>query len=288
VTEQKDLSLTDSLPLTCSRSGTCCYGKAVWINPWELAVLAKTKGVSSREFRNTFCDFGGIRLKFNGNNNNKQFSHCNLYVPEFGCSVHAGRPLACRLFPLGLKRQGEKRNYIFNGTEFPCLAECPEVMSLPFMNVESYIEGQNSSAGVSAQDHYLTFMETLADGAFALLLDSGLAESGDRSTLKLWRTMGDESASQLARRVGSKWIDRLMIPEISASLSPEQFVQKHHELFQEVAQKSFGSQTSFTAIRDSAVLMMGLSLHLGRALGVNPSDLAVQWIATAKENGALE
>ncbi len=40
------LTLTDELPLTCTRSGTCCHGKTVRLNPWELAHLAEAKGLS--------------------------------------------------------------------------------------------------------------------------------------------------------------------------------------------------------------------------------------------------
>jgi hypothetical protein len=32
------LRLTDCLPLTCTRTGACCHGKMVWLNPWELAL----------------------------------------------------------------------------------------------------------------------------------------------------------------------------------------------------------------------------------------------------------
>jgi hypothetical protein len=34
------IALTDCLPLTCTRTGACCHGKMVWLNPWELARLA--------------------------------------------------------------------------------------------------------------------------------------------------------------------------------------------------------------------------------------------------------
>ena len=60
------LTLTDNLPLTCSRSGTCCHGKTVKLNPWELACLAEAKGQTPRAFRDRYCDFGGIQLRFDG------------------------------------------------------------------------------------------------------------------------------------------------------------------------------------------------------------------------------
>ena len=63
------ISNSDVLPLTCSRSGTCCHGNQVWLNPWEINQLAQTKNVSIPDFCNLYTEFGGIRLKFTGAQN---------------------------------------------------------------------------------------------------------------------------------------------------------------------------------------------------------------------------
>lgn len=282
------LSLTDTLPLTCSRTGTCCHGKKVWLNPWELARFARAKEMSPADFRDQYCEFGGIRLKFDGEAGWKGLSSCSQYIPNFGCSVHTGRPLACRLYPLGLQRQGDERFYIHQGSEFPCLEGCPEVEELPRMSVAEYLEGQEAGPFELAQDKYLELMENLADGAFALLLETGLAESGDRETLHLWRKMGKESPEDLEKRIGAEWIDRLTVPDITDHGNPAEFAETHYELLQGEVQKSFGALDSVESVRNASVLMMGLALHLGRGLGAAPSELAEQWISVAKEHGALE
>ena len=79
------LNLGDSLPLTCSRTGTCCHGKTVHVNPWELATIAKAKGLSSRDFATEFCDWGGIKLKFEGEIGYKNQHSCSQYIEDFGC-----------------------------------------------------------------------------------------------------------------------------------------------------------------------------------------------------------
>ena len=43
------LSTESILPLTCSRSGTCCFGKAVMLNPWELFCFSKEKKISQSQ-----------------------------------------------------------------------------------------------------------------------------------------------------------------------------------------------------------------------------------------------
>ena len=283
------LTLTDALPLTCSRSGTCCHGKTVRLNPWELACLAEAKALTPRAFRDGYCDFGGIHLRFDGAPGWRQQPACSQYAPDFGCSVHWGRPLACRLYPLGRIRQGEELHYIYQGSDFPCVEGCPEVLALPRLSVAAYIEGQATKRFEVAQDEYLGLMQNLADSAFALLLESGLAESGDRQTLRLWREMGREGPEQLQERLGPEWIDLLMLPELAHGLDdPGIFCRQHHDLLLSRAQESFGTLDSVADFSKASGFMMGLALHLGRGLGANPTELAQHWIKTARAHGALD
>ncbi|MGL1900626.1 MAG: YkgJ family cysteine cluster protein [Fibrobacterales bacterium] len=283
------LSSSDSLPLTCSRTGTCCHGKAVWINPWELARLAKAKEISAREFRDQYCEFGGIQLKFNGEAGWKELNACSQYNKDNGCSVHVGRPLACRLYPLGRQRKGDTAHYMHEGAQFPCLEGCPEVVELPKLTVGDYIVGQEAGLCESAQDAYLDLMQQLADGAFALLIDTGLAASGDRDTLTAWRSMGEVDPGVLENELGQEWLDRLVLPSLNCALeNPLQFCNQHYDALQEAAQEEFGSAATSDEMKDASIIMMGLALHLGRSLGAQPKDLSEHWIKTAKEHGASE
>ena len=283
------LTLTDTLPLTCSRSGTCCHGKTVRLNPWELACLAEAKELTPKAFRDRYCDWGGIHLRFDGAPGWRQLPACSQYVPGSGCSVHVGRPLVCRLYPLGRQKQGEELHYMHQGSDFPCMEGCAEVLDLPRLSVADYIEGQATKRFEVAQDEYLELMQDLADNAFALLLESGLAESGDRQALRLWREMGREKPEQLQERLGPEWIDLLMLPEIPLVLSdPVAFSHQHLDLFLSRAQESFGTLDHVDDFRSASVLLMGLALHLGRGLGADPAELAEHWIKTAKEHGALD
>ena len=283
------LSNQSILPLTCSRSGTCCFGKTVMLNPWELLNLSKAKKISPREFRDQYCEFGGIRLRFNGQQDKKGQQACSQYVANFGCSVHLGRPLACRLFPLGRQIQNEKAHYIYQGDQFPCLTDCAEVLELPKLSVGDYIKGQAANEFEKAQDEYLKVMQNIADIAFELLLDSGLAESGDKKTLMHWREMGSESPEALAKRIGQEWIDCLMIPSIMDEIqNPIVFAQKHNDLLLLKAQDQFGALKTNQELHEGSVLMMGVALHLARGLGADQKSIAEHWIATAKNHGAQE
>jgi len=281
------LNHQDILSLSCSRTGNCCFGKIIYINPWELFHLANEKKCAVGEFRDKYCDFGGIRLRFDGKVGWKGQQACSQYVDNFGCSVHLGRPLACRLYPLDRQIQSEEVQYMYQGDEFPCLEPCPEVAKLPQFSVGEYLKGQKTETFENAQDGYLELMQNIADIAFELLLETGLAESGDKATLPLWRKMGDELPEELANRIGKEWIDCLMIPEISDN-NPIAFVTKHNELILLKAQEAFGSLQTQQELHEASVLIMGVALHLARGLGANPKDLAELWIDIAKNNGAQE
>jgi uncharacterized protein len=67
-----------------------------------------------------------------------------------------------------------------------------------------------------------------------------------------------------------------------------QFVSAHNELLLAQAQADFGSCNTNQEWHEASCLMMGLALHLGRAIGAKTNDLATHWIAIAKEHGALD
>lgn len=283
------LNAQSILPLTCSRSGTCCFGKAVMLNPWELLKLSQEKKISSREFRDLYCEFGGIRLRFNGQTDKKGQNACSQYVDNFGCSVHLGRPLACRLYPLGRQIQSGTAQYIYEGDKFPCLHDCPEVLELPKLSVGEYLKGQESLQFENAQDEYLVVMQNIADIGFELLLDSGLAATGDTKTLAIWRKMGDESPELVTERIGQEWIDDLMIPNLSDDIDgPIPFAHKHNELLLLKAQEQFGHIQTAQELHEASVLIIGVALHLARGLGADTKGISELWIETAKSHGAKE
>ncbi len=281
------LSLQDRLPLTCTRVGTCCHGNQVLLNPWELFRIAKEKKITPREFRDLYCDLGGIRLEFNRKQDSRGKSACSQYIDNFGCSVHLGRPLACRLFPLGRQIQSNEVNYIHQGETFPCLNGCIEVVNLPYLSVGDYLEGQQTDNHEMAQDGYLEVMQNLADIGFELLLDSGLAESGDTKTLQLWREMGKEHPENLVKRIGTEWMDSLIIPEITVDSSVS-FAEMHNNLLQLKIQEKFRNLQTNQEFHQASVIVMGVTIHLARAMGADPEALTEHWIDIAKQNGAHE
>jgi Fe-S-cluster containining protein len=240
--------------------------------------LAFEKQISAREFRDLYCDSNGILLKFDGEKDQRGKSACSQYIANFGCSLHQGRPLACRLFPIGRQIQNETVQFIFQGETFPCLNGCPEVSELPQLTVESYLNGQQTSLFEQAQDEYLEVMQNIADIALMLLLDTGLTTSGDTQTRNEWRKMAAETPTQIAEIIGERWLDLLTLPNIV--FSPENskvFILAHQELLQENAQNQIDTLTNFGEIRDLAIQMMALALLIGKSIGADVKSLAEMW-----------
>lgn len=283
------LRLNESLPLTCSRKGTCCHGNQVLLNPWELARLAHEKNMSAADFRAAFCIQGGSVLQFNGEKDQRGKAACGLYTENFGCSVHTARPLACRLFPLGRQVQHETAEYIFQGTTFPCFNDCSEVLDLPKITVADYLEGQETTDFELAQDAYLEIMQNLADIAFTLLLETGLSETGETATLAQWRKCGMLNGEELAQLLPIEWQEALITPSISLDKTDVQsFIEAHNERLQEQAQLHVNGLSNMNDFHEAAVLMMCMALFLARSLGADSSALSEMWIDVAKENGAKE
>jgi Fe-S-cluster containining protein len=258
------------------------------LNPWELLKFSSEKKMTPRDFRDLYCEFGGIRLRFNGKPDKKGQLACSQYIENVGCSVHLGRPLACRLYPLGRYIQFNKAHYMYQGDQFPCLNDCSEVLELPKLSVGDYIKGQEAVQFEKAQDEYLLVMQNIADIGFELLLDSGLAESGDTKTLKVWREIGNEPPELLVERIGQDWIDSLMIPAIQENENPITFAQKHNELLLLKAQEEFGNVQTLQELHNASVLMIGVALHLSRGLGADTKGISEHWIEIAKSHGAKE
>jgi Fe-S-cluster containining protein len=259
------------------------------LNPWELLNLSKEKKIAPREFKELYTELGGIRLLFNGNPDKKGQKACSQYIDNAGCSVHKGRPLACRLYPLGRQIQFDKAHYIYEGATFPCLTDCAEVLDLPKLSVGEYLKGQGAGPFEKAQDAYLIVMQNIADIAFELLLESELTISGDTKTLNAWRVLGNDLPEVLVEKIGNEWLDNLMIPDIKEDTeNPVTFAEKHNNLLLLKAQEQFGSLQTLQELHEAAVLMIGVALHLAKGLGADTKGISEHWIEIAKNHGAKE
>lgn len=274
------------LPLTCARLGACCHDKDIRLNPYEIARLAGYGGMSVPDFFAAHTLPGGLRMRM-GESGRGGRGACCLYEPGAGCRAHPARPLACRLYPLGRQLRAGEAAYFHEGREFPCLKPCPPVRDLPQLTVADYLRGQEITETLRAQDLYLELVQDLAEGALVLLLDSGLAASGERQTLGLWRVVARMDDAARADYIGRDWLRELLTPDIVLSeAGAENFISEHHRRLQERAQREFASLASIETLREASARMMALALHLACGCGIEPCEPLEVWLKTARAHGA--
>jgi Fe-S-cluster containining protein len=150
----------------CGRCTQCCRTMRIQINPYEVARLAHNRGVSTSAFRErwTLDGEGAVIARTGGN-------ACVFLGPE-GCSVHADRPLVCRLYPLG-------RHIGADGSERFSLAERLPGAGGAFDadgTIAAFLEAQGAGPFMRAADSYFFWLcraHDALDGADGAEIDAG-------------------------------------------------------------------------------------------------------------------
>jgi uncharacterized protein len=98
-TDQHDTARSEAFGYVCHACSRCCHHKLIQVNPYEIARLAQRAGQSSSEFRTSYTVNGtALRQAENG---------ACIFLGAGGCTVHADRPLVCRLYPLGRRSKAD-------------------------------------------------------------------------------------------------------------------------------------------------------------------------------------
>jgi hypothetical protein len=78
----------------CGACSRCCRGKRIQLSPYELARLAAVLETTTTDVISRYTRDGTALAV-------RPDDSC-VFLGPLGCSVHAGRPLVCRLYPLGV------------------------------------------------------------------------------------------------------------------------------------------------------------------------------------------
>jgi Fe-S-cluster containining protein len=96
----------------CNQCGLCCHNQVITLSPYDVIRLARAARICTGEAVAKYTMRRGSILKFGRNGN------CAA-LDGTTCTLHSGRPLACRLYPLGLEhdRQGAQRYLLLEPAE---------------------------------------------------------------------------------------------------------------------------------------------------------------------------
>ncbi len=134
---------TSAFSYQCRACSRCCYGKRIQVNPYELVRLSRNLGTTTTEVIARFTVDGGTALATRGD------PACVFLGPR-GCTVHADRPLVCRLYPLGRIVQADGSETFVENEPHP---ETEGVYGADGTAGE-YIESQGVAPYIAAADRY--------------------------------------------------------------------------------------------------------------------------------------
>jgi Fe-S-cluster containining protein len=158
---------------TCNACSRCCYDKRILVNPYELARLARNRGISTTQFIAEFTEAGGTSLKVRADGG------CAFLGGE-GCTVHADRPLVCRLYPLGRVVQPDKTVTYVEVEPHPQTAGTYGAEG----TVAAYVESQGTAPYIAASDRYYAVLIKLSRAFDELKDESTPTNLGDVTNLE--------------------------------------------------------------------------------------------------------
>lgn len=283
--ELMELPRDARLHLSCTRLGTCCHGHQIFICPWELAVLARSAGLGTAEFRTRHTDCGGTRLIFNGPllvggpPTHAGKAACSLYDATSGCTVHEGRPLVCRLYPLARGRREGRTIYHHVGSRLPCHDLCPTVSSFPQLSVGQYVASQKLTEAEAAHDAYASLAYGMINAARLIIASpAGIDGAAMRSHFTQLRAL---PVAERAGHIPPAWLDCLTIPVLASALeNPAAYVAEHGQQLAARLQHEFGTSQASDALIQAVRLYLVMGLHLGTAVGTDPDVMSQLLAAT--------
>jgi len=139
---------TEPFGYTCQRCSRCCRNKLIQVNPYEIARLARNRRRSTGDFRAAWTDDGA------GNYLRRNADGTCVFLGSQGCTVHADRPLVCRLYPLG-------RRVTADGVEsWSHISPHPETEGVYSRagTIADYVAAQGAEPFMRAADQYVAWV----------------------------------------------------------------------------------------------------------------------------------
>jgi len=162
----------------CHGCGRCCHHKAIHVGPYAVARLAEVLGTATTDVLDRYVDPETSTLRQTAG------GACVFY--DGGCSVHPGRPLSCRLYPLGWSAQADGSEVFLQLSGHP---DSPGVTGTDG-TVAGYLASQETAPYERASWRYAAVLQRLRAGVEAdgpdpgdppsvTDVDAALAEAGE-------------------------------------------------------------------------------------------------------------
>jgi Fe-S-cluster containining protein len=148
----------------CNRCKNCCYGKRIPLNPYDLIRLAEVLQISTGDLIKQHT-LDGVYLRMRSD---EEGEPC-VFLGDEGCTVHAGRPGACRVYPLG------RSSTLARDELYAVVEPHPQTAGVYGRDgtIGSFVKAQGAEPYFDASYRYLKLFDRLATAG---ALDSGELE----------------------------------------------------------------------------------------------------------------
>jgi Fe-S-cluster containining protein len=135
----------------CNGCGRCCRDKVITLSPYDVIRIARAAGLTTAAAIARYTLRRGSLLRFDS-------TGACAALDGMRCSIHRGRPLACRLYPLGLERDGER-------DRFSALDPAPGSAGVygDRGTIAQYLESQGVDEYLAALERYRALLPLLRD-----------------------------------------------------------------------------------------------------------------------------
>jgi hypothetical protein len=229
----------------CNACGLCCHNKVITLSPYDVIRLARAAGVSTREAIDRFTIRRGSILKFSDH------GACAA-LEGTHCGVHRGRPLACRLYPLGIERIEDAVSEKFVRLE-------PATGSLGVYGVDGDVHNFLAAQGVdeylAANARYASLLAVFRE-RIALTVDFDRVEPRE-----FWRRAVREALAE-SNYDANPLIDAMFDAEGIDGIAETEIVTAHIERLAEMIRRESNAETLA-----AAAVMLAVSL------GFSPTEV---------------
>ena len=185
-----ELARKSRFSFLCRACGICCSGKAIRVGPYEVLRLSRNLGLSTTRFLNDFTEEGGIVLR------TRPDGSC-LFLESGRCRVHPDRPLACRLYPLGMKVDGKGRQSF---ARFPLHSECQAECGTD-SRLDSFLRSQGIAPFLAYNRRYTHVLRRM----IGLLMPSASGTSAQETAMEI--RVGGKDRRRGRNPLFSPWLD---------------------------------------------------------------------------------
>src|SRR5271155_1752527 len=228
----------------CNACGLCCHDKVITLSPFDVLRLARAAGISTREAIKRFTIRRGSILKFTDG------GAC-VALEGVRCGVHRGRPLACRLYPLGIERIEGAGDEKFVTLE-------PAKGSLGVYGIDGtvndFVEAQGVGEYLEAIARYRSLLAVFR-GRIAATVDFDRVERRE-----FWRCAVREALAE-SNYGANPLIDAIFDAGAAAGTDNAEIVEAHIERLTEMIRR-----------QSSADLLAAAAVMLAVSLGFSPDE----------------